>query len=113
MSTFATKLDELLRHYDMNKSQLARRSGVAVSTVHRWFTRGSVPDYGTIIKVAEVLNVNPRYLIGEVDDPAPEMVNVYEIENESVLDDELVRTIKSLTPAQVQRVRDFLAGLKG
>ena len=113
MTTFAERLEAILTEYDMNKSQLARRSGLAISTVHRWFARGSQPDYETIIKVAEVLHVNPKYLTGEVDDPAPEMKVVYEIKNEPDLDDELVRILRSLNSQQIQRVKDFVAGLKG
>lgn len=119
MSTFSDRLDALLHEYDMNRSQLSRRLNVDVSTVHRWFKRGSIPNQATINRIANIFGVDERYLYGTIDDPigAPEVEpftrSAETNENESAIDDELVRTIKSLTPAQLQRVRDFLAGLKG
>ena len=119
MSTFSDRLDALLHEYDMNRSQLSRRLNVDVSTVHRWFKRGSIPNQATINRIANIFGVDERYLYGTIDDPigAPEVEpftrSAETNENELAIDDELVRTIKSLTPAQLQRVRDFLAGLKG
>ena len=111
MSTFTDRLGLLLYEYDMNKSQLARRVGVAVSTVHRWWDRGNMPEYRTLLKVAEVFNVSPDWLEGNSE--VREVEPIPETKKEDELDEELVRLIKGLTPAQIQRVRDFLSGLRG
>lgn len=115
MSIFAQRLGLLLYERDINKSQLARRLGVSVSTVHRWFTRGSVPELGTIEKISEMFGVSDKWLRGLTDnrEDAPTFYASEQREDELTVDDELVRTIRSLTPAQLQRVKDFVSGLKG
>ena len=70
MSTFSQRLEELLIQYDMNKSQLARRLGVAVSTVHRWFERGSTPNHVTVSRVARIFGVDEKYLLAERGQPS-------------------------------------------
>ena len=119
MSTFSQRLEELLIQYDMNKSQLARRLGVAVSTVHRWFERGSTPNHVTVSRVARIFGVDEKYLLGDTDDPMgiptaePFTRLLDEDIKENELNQELVSLIANLTPAQMQRVKDFVAGLKG
>ena len=111
MTRFAQRLEILMTERDLNRSQVAKKVGVSASTVHRWFTRGSVPSLNIIEKLADYFGVDERWLRGLTEERKPEKEVVKQ--DESVLDDELVRTISSLTPAQLQRVRDFLAGLKG
>lgn len=121
MSTFSDRLDELLHEYDMNRSQLSRRLGVDVSTVHRWFKRGSIPSQATVSKIARIFGIDERYLYGTIDDP----IGMPDIEpftrtaddevetKESDLDNEIASILRSLNPTQLQRVKDFVAGLKG
>lgn len=111
MSKFTERLDILLHEYEMNRSQLSRRLGVAVSTVHRWFTRGSIPDGETVMHIAEIFNVSEKWLLGATDDRGNAKNEV--IIKEDDLDDEIVRIIRSLNPQQIQRLKDFLAGLRG
>ena len=126
MTTFAERLKLLMYEKDLNRSQVARRAGVAVSTVHRWFVRDSIPNIETMEKLGEIFGVSDMWLRGLTDDrnagstfvtpeePGPEVVE--EKSNtikEDELDEELVRLIRGLSPQQLQRVRDFLAGLRG
>ena len=119
---FQDRLAYLLYKYGTNKSELARRLGVAISTVHRWFNDGRMPTYDTIVKLANMYDVSVDWLMGKTDmideeelldpttmleDPNPDT------KKEDELDEELVRLIKGLNPQQLQRVRDFLAGLRG
>jgi len=119
MTTFAERMELLLFENRMNRSQLARRLGVAVSTVHRWFVRGSVPSLETLSQIADIFNVDIKWLIGEQEErkTTPDRKETEVVEEETIkedeLDEELVRLIRGLTPAQQQRVRDFLAGLRG
>ena len=115
MTTFAERVGLLLYENRMNKSELARRLDLAVSTVHRWFGRDSIPDYSTIMKVAEMFGVSDKWLVGQSDERErpTEITAEPETKKEDELDEELVRLIKGLTPAQIQRVRDFLSGLRG
>lgn len=119
MTTFSERLDALLHEYDMNRSQLARRLNVDVSTVHRWFKRGSIPNRDTVVKIARIFRVDEDYLYGNSDDPngrpdtEPFLSQIEEDIKENELNQELVSLIANLTPAQMQRVKDFVAGLKG
>lgn len=119
---FKDRLAYLLYKYSVNKSELARKLGIAISTVHRWFNEDRTPSYDTIQKLADMFGVSVDWLMGKTDtieegevfdpgtmleDPNPDN------KKEDELDEELVRLIRGLTPAQQQRVRDFLAGLRG
>lgn len=117
MTTFAKRLDELMYEFRYNKTQLAKRLGLSPATVHRWFSRDSMPGYETIEQIAALFKVDERYLRGAIDTPVPndatpEEPEVFE-QKENELDEELVRIIKSLNPQQIQRLKDFLAGLRG
>jgi hypothetical protein len=76
-----------------------------------------MPGYETIEQIAALFKVDERYLRGAIDTPVPnettpEEPEVFE-QKENELDEELVRIIKSLNPQQIQRLKDFLAGLRG
>jgi len=117
---FKDRLSYLLYKYSVNKSELARKLGLAVSTVHRWFNEDRTPTYDTIQKLADMFDVPVEWLAGKTDvidqdevfDPST-MLGDSDTIKEDELDEELVRLIRGLSPAQQQRVRDFLAGLRG
>ena len=117
---FKDRLSYLLYKYSVNKSELARKLGLAVSTVHRWFNEDRTPTYDTIQKLADMFDVPVEWLAGKTDmidqeeifDPAT-MLGDSDTIKEDDLDEEIVRLIRGLNPQQLQRVRDFLAGLRG
>jgi transcriptional regulator with XRE-family HTH domain len=117
---FKDRLSYLLYKYSVNKSELARKLGLAVSTVHRWFNEGRTPTYDTIQKLADMFDVPVEWLAGKTDeidqgeafDPTT-LFDDSDTIKEDELDEELVRLIRGLNPQQLQRVRDFLAGLRG
>lgn len=119
---FKDRLAYLLYKYSVNKSELARKLGIAISTVHRWFNEDRTPSYDTIKKLADMFGVSVDWLMGKTDmideeelfDPTTMLVDPETGEmKKDDLDEEIVRLIRGLTPAQQQRVRDFLAGLRG
>ncbi len=112
MTRFAERLEIAMAEYGYNRNQLANRLGVSAATVSRWFTRGSVPGIDTIETLANLFHVDQRWLVGSIEEMRPE-ITTEQREDESTIDDELVRAIRSLTPQQIQRVRDFVSGLKG
>ena len=112
MTIFAERLEIAMHEYRYNKNQLANRLGVSAATVSRWFSRGSMPGVDTIEQIANIFNVDQRWLVGSIDEMRPQKQESKK-EDESDIDDELVRTLRSLTPAQLQRVKDFVSGLKG
>ena len=119
---FKDRLGYLLYKYSVNKSELARKLGIAFSTVHRWFNEDRMPNYVTLQKLADMFGVSVEWLMGQTDlvneeeifDPSTMLTDADpDTIKEDDLDDEIVRLIRGLTPAQQQRVRDFLAGLRG
>lgn len=117
---FKDRLGYLLYKYSVNKSELARKLGIAFSTVHRWFNEDRMPNYVTLQKLADMFGVSVEWLMGQTDsvneeevfDPAT-MLGDSDTIKEDDLDEEIVRLIRGLNPQQLQRVRDFLAGLRG
>lgn len=113
MTKFAERLEIVMNEYGYNRNQLANRLGVSAASVTRWFNRGSIPGIDTIEKIADLFRVDQRWLIGSIEEMHPEIVQEDKKEDEDTIDDELVRIIRSLNPQQLQRLKDFLAGLRG
>lgn len=119
---FKDRLGYLLYKYSVNKSELARKLGIAFSTVHRWFNEDRMPNYVTLQKLADIFGVSVEWLMGQTDsvneeeifDPSTMLTDADpDTIKEDDLDEEIVRLIRGLNPQQMQRVRDFLAGLRG
>ena len=95
---------------------LAHELGVSESTVSQYENSKREPDNATLIKIADVLGVTLDYLLGRTNSP--------EIPNTSAetkkqpaaqggeLDEQLVSMLVDLSPADVQRVLDFVAGMQ-
>lgn len=112
MTKFAERLEIAMAEYGYNKNQLANRIGVSSASVSRWYTRDSVPGIDTIEKIAELFHVDQRWLIGSIDEMRPQLAAEIK-KDEPAIDDELVSIIKTLNSQQLQRLKDFLAGLRG
>ena len=116
MARFVDRLDILLDEKKYKKSRLAKKLGLAPSTVFRWYERNSTPAMGTLLQICEIFDCDLDWLRGVEKEREhfrySSLVEPEEIK-EDELDEELVRLIRGLTPAQVQRVRDFLSGLRG
>lgn len=110
MSTFADRLNSLRLAEALTQADLAKLCRVNASTVKRWLDGTSVPRDVPLSKLCDYFKVTPDYLLGKANE------NLYEMsaeEERDKLDDELVSLLQGLNPAQVQRVKDFVAGLKG
>lgn len=105
MSIFTERLREELDRQHVSANEMARRLGISRSTVSKWFNRDSMPNRGIINSIAEMLNVNPDWLLGNTADKERE----YDLQ----IDMDLVTALRSLNPQQIQRVKDFVSGLKG
>lgn len=123
----------------MTQHTVAQKIGVSRSTVAMWETGQNEPDNQTLLELAMLFNCSVDYLLerteDRIDDPMLDMVN--EIPNELLekhgnvleaqreyeaqkkeavpldgMDERLVDMLLTLTPAQAQRVLDFVAGMK-
>lgn len=61
MSTNA-KFDRLIKEKGMTYKELAKKSGVSASTIHRVRYRKYTPDTKTLKKLAKFFNVDPMEL---------------------------------------------------
>ena len=90
---------------------LGQRIGVAESTVSMYENGKREPDHATLIKIANTLEVSVDYLLCQTEEPQ-EKKEVQQSEIPGLPDDDLIEIIANLTQHDVQRVRDFVEGLK-
>lgn len=73
MKTFGEKLKEARLAQHLNQEELAERVGAKYRSVSTWENGTAKPDYATLIRLCEVLNTSPNYLLGynlNVDTPS-------------------------------------------
>jgi transcriptional regulator with XRE-family HTH domain len=96
---------DLRRSKKITMKELGRIVGVSESTISLYETGKHEPDLQTMGRIADALSVSVDELLGR--DPG-----IKKEAPESGLDDRLVEMLVNLSPDQVQRVMDFVAGMK-
>lgn len=99
------RIRELRKLNKMTMKELGRTIGLSESTISLYETEKHQPDHATLNKLADVFGVSIDYLLGREEKenrPIPE----------KELDDLLVNMISDLSEDEMQRVRDFVSGLK-
>ena len=66
---FGERLSHVMREYDISLRELSRRTGITLTTLHRYATCKRVPKATEILKCADALGVTCDYLLGLSDDP--------------------------------------------
>lgn len=102
------RMRELRKKADLTMKQLGRIVGVSESTISLYERGQHEPDFVTLSRIAECLNTSVDYLLERDDTPDTKK----EPAASDGLDKRLVEMLVSLSPDQVQRVQDFVAGLK-
>ena len=74
---FRIRLEKALAHADMKPIDLAEKTGISQSTISQYRSGYSKPKDKRLVKIAEVLDVNPAWLMG-LDVP---MVAQRDVEN--------------------------------
>ena len=94
---------ELRKQRGLTMKELGKAVGVAESTISLYETGKHEPDILTMQRIAAVLGVSVDALLGADphDSPPPPSI-----------DRDLIEMLMSLKPAQLQRVMDFVSGLK-
>ena len=77
-ATLSTRLREALTLRKMKQTELSALTGIGKSSISTYLTGGYEPKQRNIQKMAEVLNVSERWLLGE-DVPMERRLNVYTI----------------------------------
>ena len=88
---------------------LALKLGVRQPSVHDWITGKNTPSTENLKKLSDLFHVSTDYLLG-IDQEEKEKQR--EFPKGEALDAALVDMLINLTPDQVQRVMDFVAGMK-
>lgn len=66
---FGDILKALREDKDLNQGELAKYMNVDRSTVGKWESNSSKPDYEKLIRLADYFNVTTDYLLGRTDRP--------------------------------------------
>ena len=66
---FGERLSHIMREYDISLRELSRRTGITLTTLHRYATCKRVPKATEIMKCADALGITCDYLLGLSDDP--------------------------------------------
>jgi len=109
---FAERLKVLRKERGLTQVQLAQAIHVERSSVGKYEGNSKiVPSDDVKQRIAEYFDVSIDYLLGRT-----EVRNSWKSEKPTAqgdgLDEALVNLLVDLTPAEVQRVVDFVAGLK-
>ena len=65
---FSDRLNKAIFQSGRSNSWIALRLRVDRSAVTNWLNKGVIPEMGTLIALADLLNVSVSYLIGETDE---------------------------------------------
>ena len=124
---FYQKLVALCAKNDISVSKMCKDIGLVPSASARW-KQGSVPNMTTLFKIAEYFGIEPEYFLADNYTSYVEWLaekkhmSVAQVINPKWMEEEvqpvepdpyevLIPLLKQLTPAQVQRVKDFISGV--
>ena len=65
---FVERLSELLAEAGLNRKQFAEKCGIPYTTVIGWTTLNRLPDYSSLVKIADFFDCAIDYLAGRQDD---------------------------------------------
>lgn len=110
------RLRKLRNAHGLTQKQMACLLNIDRTTYVKYESGTSEPTFAALGKLAEYFNVTTDYLLGRTDLPAAAPAETKENQpapvSGSELDESLVSDLTSLSPQEVQRVLDFIAGLK-
>lgn len=105
------RIREARKAKGLTMKALGLEVGVSESTISMYENSKREPDNTTLVCIANVLGVSVDYLLFRTDNPG-ETKNAQQSEIPGLPDEDLIEIIASLTQHDVQRVRDFVEGLK-
>lgn len=109
---FGERLKLLRKEKGLTQEQLASILQVERSSVGKYEGKTKIiPSDDVKKRIAEYFDVSVDYLLGRTDIRRIENKNQPTVRDDE-LDEKLVNFLSGLSPEEVQRVRDFVAGLK-
>ena len=104
MSSFGDRLKAERKRKKFSQIELSKKSGVSQQTISAIESGRNSPSEQTILMLAAALSCPVGVLLGEhKENPAPEGAGLRE---------DVIDLLADLPPEDVQRVQDFVAGLK-
>lgn len=108
ISNFKDRLNDLCSRSELNDTELARKLDVSKQTISAWKCGTRSPKPLTVEMIANRFGVAIDWLMGFDVPEEQEKKPIPEDE----LDNELINLLSDLTPQEIVRVIDFVAGLK-
>lgn len=99
-------IKSLRKKKGLSQAQIAIKLGITQGAVSQWEHGLTEPASDQLLALAQIFGVSVYELKG-VDEPKQK-----EPATDGGLDSQLVEMLVSLSPEQVQRVQDFVAGMK-
>ena len=96
------KIKQILDERKMSQRKLARLATLSSSGLCSIINEDVSPKEDTLKRIAKVLGVSVAYLVGEDDAPPPP----------SDIDNAIAALSDGLSPEELQRVMDFITGIK-
>lgn len=109
------KIKELCLCKQISQKQLAALMGVTQPTISDWWSNKTQPKGERLTKLSEILQEPISVFMGFSDPKENAVENLGKTKepiSEDRLKEENVIMLSQLTPSEVQRVLDFVAGLK-
>lgn len=110
MLILASRLKQAMELRHMNASELSKKTNIAKSSLSGYLNSNFSPGSKKVIKMAEVLRVNPSWLLGddcpmelEAEYFEPDAAAIEEIKNRPILCS-LIETSKILSDKQIEQV---------
>lgn len=97
------RIRALRKEHGYSQEQMARKLHLTQGAISQWENGLTVPAADQLIALADVFGITVDDLFGREQQETPPP---------PALDDALVDLLVNLPPAQVQRVKDFVQGMK-
>ena len=100
------RLSNSRKKMNITKLEASKRMNIGQATYVRYENGDRNPTYATIIRMAQVLEVSPEYLIGETDKCDPEIFIVKKEDNPEMYD--LIKAIQKINPEKINRLFEYI-----
>lgn len=102
----------LRKRFGFTQVEFAKRLHVTQSAVSHWESGRSIPDTLQLFNIAELFGMTVDELTNNAVKTPPPAEQKKDLPSEREIDDAITALAEDLTPDELQRVADFVAGLK-
>lgn len=96
MSTFATRLNNLLNEKNIKQAELVEKTGIGKSSISTYLSGEYEPKQQNVYKIAQALDVSINYLMGFEDEPEPQINTI------------AAHAMEDLTAEEIDEVLEFI-----